>query len=67
MVRVMDKEPDWAALISIAVEASDLRAEGRWTRAEYDRLIKDATAAAPGFPQALEFLVNEADASWVGL
>jgi non-ribosomal peptide synthetase component F len=38
---------------------------GIWTKAEYLRLLEDARVASPDFPQALEFLVNKADPSWL--
>ena len=58
-------EPGWKRLRIIAGEMDLLITCGIWTKAEYLRLLEDARVASPDFPQALEFLVNKADPSWL--
>lgn len=49
----------------IADEMGTLIEEGRWTRAEFDRLRRNAIKAAAGNESYCEFLLNQALPEWL--
>lgn len=58
---------DWARMRELAAEVEALRDEGRWTRAEFDRVEALALQASNRAPGSLDWLIQEADPSWVEL
>ncbi len=57
-------KPDFDRLRAIGAEAERLREEGKWTKAEFDRLFAEATEAAAGHDEFLEFLILRAKPDW---
>jgi hypothetical protein len=57
--------PDWAKLKEIGSEIETLQEQGRWDRTAFDRLLGDAKEAVHGHEEFLEFVVNEAEQTWL--
>lgn len=58
-------EPDWERLKALGAEIEALRDSEKWTRAEFERVLAEATEACRGFDEFTEFVVNEADPTWL--
>ena len=58
-------EPDWDKLAAIGAEVEQLKTDGKWKKAEFDRLYAIGKKAANGHNEFLEGLVNEADPDWL--
>ncbi len=58
-------EPDWAKLKTIGSEIETLQTQGAWDQAAFDRLLGEAKEAANGHEEFVEFVVNEAEQSWL--
>jgi hypothetical protein len=58
-------EPDIERVREIAIEMSELIAEGRWTEKEFLRLIEEVRKAAPDQPNFVEFVLNNPRREWL--
>jgi hypothetical protein len=51
-------EPDWEKLRALSVEIDELQRAGRWTKAEFQRVLDESAAATNDDPELIEFVVN---------
>ncbi len=59
-------EVDFARLRELATEIEQLKADGRWTKAEFGRVLDEGVKAHHGRRTLyIEFIVNEADPEWL--
>lgn len=58
--------PDWARAQRILAEVDVLKAEGRWTKEEFERLTGELEdALGPNFGEGMEALALHAEPGWM--
>ncbi len=63
--RRREPEPDFLELRRLAAVTQARIDAGTWDRAAFEELFAAAKKAADGEEELLEFLLNEADATWL--
>lgn len=63
----MTNAPDWTRLKEIGAEVERHKREGTWTREVFEQLFDQADEAANGHDEFTEFLILDADPSWLGV
>lgn len=59
------KPPDWDRLKELDTEAQQLVDDGKWTKAEFERIWKAGEKASNGHPEFLESIALHADPDWL--